>query len=77
MTTSNNILNQYQDQIQDLMTYIQVKGHTFQSTQDMRNQLPAIMRQWINDGQKFMNQVTSNDEMRNLIYKTTVKNINK
>ena len=77
MTTSNNILSQYQDQIQDLMTYIQVKGYTFQSKQELRNQLPTIMRQWINDGQKFMNQVTSNNEMRTLIYKTTVKNINK
>ena len=77
MTTSNNILSQYQDQIQDLMTYIQVKGYTFQSKQELHNQLPAIMREWINNGQKFMDRVTKNDEMRTLIYKTTVKNINK
>ena len=46
-------LQNFQEQIANLMGYIQAKGLTFETESELQD----IMKQWINDGMKFTEKI--------------------
>ena len=63
-------LQDFQEQISNLMVYIQVKGLTFETESDLQN----IMKQWINDGMTLTSKLETPQGME-FMYRMTAKNI--
>ena len=63
-------LQGFEEQISNLMVYIQVKGLTFETESDLQD----IMKQWINDGMKLTNKLETPQGME-FMYQMTAKNI--
>ena len=59
-----------EEQISNLMVYIQVKGLTFETESDLQD----IMKQWIKDGMKLTNKIQTPQGME-FMYQMTAKNI--
>jgi hypothetical protein len=63
-------LQGFEEQISNLMVYIQVKGLTFETESDLQD----IMKQWIKDGMKLTNKIQTPQGME-FMYQMTAKNI--
>ena len=63
-------LQDFQEQISNLMVYIQAKGLTFETESDLQN----IMKQWINDGMTLTSKLETPQGME-FMYRMTAKNI--
>ena len=63
-------LQGFEEQISNLMMYIQVKGLTFETESDLQD----IMKQWIKDGMKLTNKIQTPQGME-FMYQMTAKNI--
>jgi len=63
-------LQGFEEQISNLMVYIQVKRLTFETESDLQD----IMKQWIKDGMKLTNKIQTPQGME-FMYQMTAKNI--
>ena len=63
-------LQDFQEQISNLMVYIQVKGLTFETESDLQN----IMKQWINDGMTLTSKLETPQGIE-FMYRMTAKSL--
>lgn len=63
-------LQGFEEQLSNLMVYIQAKGLTFETESDLQN----IMKQWINDGMTLTSKLETPQGME-FMYRMTAKNI--
>jgi hypothetical protein len=63
-------LQGFQEQISNLMVYIQVKGLTFETESDLQE----IMKQWINDGMTLTNKLQTPQGME-FMYRVTTESL--
>jgi hypothetical protein len=72
-TTAMNLptqLQDFQEQISNLMVYIQAKGLTFQTEDELQN----IMKQWLNDGMNLTNKLQTPQGL-DFMYRMTTKSL--
>ena len=63
-------LQGFEEQISNLMVYIQVKGLTFETDSDLQD----IMKQWINDGMKLTSKLETPQGME-FMYRMTTESL--
>jgi hypothetical protein len=63
-------LQNFEEQISNLMVYIQAKGLTFETESELQD----IMKQWINDGMKLTEKIQTPEGME-FMYRMTTESI--
>ena len=63
-------LQNFEEQISNLMVYIQAKGITFETESELQD----IMKQWINDGMKLTEKIQTPQGME-FMYRMTAESI--
>jgi len=63
-------LQNFEEQISNLMVYIQAKGLTFETESELQD----IMKQWINDGMKLTEKIQTPQGM-DFMYRITTESI--
>ena len=63
-------LQNFEEQISNLMVYIQAKGLTFETESELQD----IMKQWINDGMKLTEKIQTPQGME-FMYRMTTESI--